>query len=1752
MTTESEKSLAECLGGHLISFNEIDDNIATSSTDCNFENYEEFTDSIDMEIFSSDFKPFLESLMKKTEDVLKSGEKCDVRNVFESSGVETMKFNLFIWFFLENGKRSDSGSDQVECGVYAACCYISMCALTGSRSDLYQSGLYDMCLKIARNCCHTIRIGETVTNGHRSEKAIGVKKKNTTSRADDNPSEEEVGTPVAMIGPPQINVSEAEIYLRCLTTQYFGFLKSDSFSIEAQQMTNTLELIEDIGRIELDMRVVSKAYRANSFREFKCLDRFADRYCALVHVMIESKYPTKREMTFGRLIRPRLALIPYPDESTKTSKISTERKRAGELALSLVLSRVARVPEPKELKLVETILIMVYSQCPDFAEFRTNIALFVYKILEVLPYNYTYDFVQLMHTMTKGRAAGVKSLSNEIVNILITSYDFTEPDPGPVPDLEKEDEDDLEKDGDTDSEAESEAEAQEGENSDESEDEGNKSKRRKAKHKKEEKKKKEKKAKKIDSVERMDALSILYNIVYMSCLDKTASLRLHGSSSLAKILDSEIHRAGFQQFCQSANTKMNEKSENAGDDLNESVESLNISNETRATKNKKPTDILLNDQNIIEKWNRLKQMNKGDERTENDIIYMIVRRLATDDKAPVKKSACPLIKSFLAFCDDELKFDVVLSLLQKLCRDKMVTVRKSAADAFTDLMLCDSIVFKKILSNKWLDSLISMLNDTDNDVTEHARKLIMKVLSPLLENPSDLTWTLLNSIESVSNQRNYLMSTLQAIGKSDSVHLSVMDSMKKYISEKRGRTNGAWMTFSQLCVVYSKNVDFAIEAFNRVELENESEIVKYMIHIIENNITKIDPHTKKELLHSLQSTFSDFCLHSSHARSVYHCFGKLMDGIGDTAQNVKEFQDFGEELLIKCFDTIVQSFDMFKDKDEWKRNAESQERLLCTALNVVSEVFSYSPQLIPRHERLGKTLSLIVNSNDNHYYDASTINPDMPSAIATRPPTQMSEAVSSQKTTAGMSTHEGIMFSEKVRAVSVITLSNMILAHDRLLKLMPMLVKQLQYNPSHQIRSNVVLAIGDICSTYKTDRYAPMLAASLCDPSVIVRRHAINQIARLISLGIFRFNGEIMIRMMMATLDANEDVRNDAKLYISEVLQSEEPDFFPLNFVQYMIALTQAKRLVGVGHDEEDRGQVDVAIGGGDSLARPSRIAIYTFMIESLDDRSRFDVKMSICNRVFTPIVNGEYDFGDRNVQSLLDDALLIMSSSEMQVKMDVGKNPNENALDDPSPEVMEAASGFMQKVYLDHYMKTIVPSILALREFLNQHRSPLQRKCLLAIRMICVEHSKDIDQILQDNRQLKDEMMFELQRVKQRSEEAHRILNDAIRKVSKYNKQQRKSLQSPLPVEREGNDLEQAEQLENQDVEMTSPVRISADAEDVSMKTPEKKRNPLIDDLKTPATALRSRTEERSTPQSRLLSPKTMKKIRRSVGALIQNDMCLNAPNLEETCVDEEQLATSRRTRKTTEKDKDIVEEPMEQEKTIVEERMDSPLRLAAEEQKSRTEITSVNGNTRNVENALIEEPVIVQQEANKMERAEAEKDEDDEDTSQSRRRSRRRKTPNYNEDESVDADGKVWKKPKIGTKSPEKEDNISSNITLRRNRRGRPSEPEVVEKQQKARKRKASSDEEEEKEATPSTSENVENNPAPRGETPLIFDESKLGGRQCSTPIRGRDSDPGDVTFSLNISAITENEQYKNRRSQKQILHKMFDPVDEEEEDD
>ncbi|CAI5437502.1 unnamed protein product [Caenorhabditis angaria] len=1602
----ADPQFSELIGTFFQQCNDIADIWASDCEKCNYENFEDFCESNDLEFFQQDdFANVLREVNKGATELLLNNSNDDICQIFESSEVIPLKFNLLVWYKLENARRPDSSNLEVYEGVSIANIYIAMCSMKGANAaKLFQSALFEKCLKIMRNCVRTIRMGEL----------IGSNNKTTSKKRKEEGEDEEQEEEIAM-GPPKISSDKAEEYLQTMTTQLFGFLSKDSIIINNETLIQILEMIEELGRIDLDAK--SRSQRANSIREFRTIERFVDRYSAFLHLLAENKYESRKVAVYSRIIRPRLALVPFPDENNKTSKISTERKRAGELAAFFMIARIERKCSAIELKLNQNVIEMIYNQCPDLQEFRTSIANFICRIVAILPYKYQYDFAQTMHLFSHCKSTGVRQLSIELAtSMMFGDIDFSRADPGPI---ENEEEDEEEKEEEEEEESESDLE------NDDEENEEERKERRKKRLERE-------KSPNPEPIERLNAETILYRILYVACNDKTAASRLHGSNSLAKILESEAHREKFIEVSREMNAQKDAKFGEINENLEESLEQAEIA-ANPSTNNKKSsskTDFAQEEQAIIQKLKKLKMMNNGEARIEQDTVFMLIRRLAADEKAPVRKSVCASIRAYLTFCDEREKFEKIMGLLETMCRDKMVTVRKQSAEILTELMLSENILFKDVMSSKWLSSLILLLDDNENEVQEHARKLIMRVIAPLLENTSELTWALLETIETSTLHRQYFMTTLKDAANGRLIRQSVMETMKKHLEEGAVNSASAWMVLSQLSVVFKQNVDYAIDSFYSLDLTQSSKLMKYIIHIITNNIRGIERGQRKELCEFMMRRLREFSFHASHSKDLYYCCAKLMDGIGDQATAKEELKQFSEELLVSCFDSIVESFELFSKKEEWKRKSEIQERILIVALNVASEIFLFCPSLVPKHERLAKTLSLIVNCTTGNSLP-DVCNPDIPSVHNTRPPTQMSE----HRTIDQFS--DVVLFGDNVKAAAVLTLANMIIAHDKMLKLMPMFIKQLQHNPSHQIRSNIVVALGDICETYKTDRYSPVLAACLCDPSVIVRRHAINEIARMIASSIFRFSGEVMIRLMLAILDANDDVRNDARLYISEVLQHEIPNFFPKHFVHYMIYLTQAKRMI---YNNENR------------CKRSARIAVYNFVIESLDDRGRFEVKKDICLKVFNAIVNGEFDYSDHNVYSLLDDALLLMASNEMQVKMEVGKNSNENGIEEPSAEVVNAATDFMRTVYLQNYMEHIIPSVLRLREFLNQHRSPLQKKCQFVIRMICLEHKNDMDTILRDNRQLKDEMVFELQRVKQRTEEANRILDEHLKKIIEFNRMQKQQQQ-----QQEG--VESGENEEGMEISNGTPKR----AQNVSIQG-------------TPMSA-----------RQRPLSPKTIKKLRRSIGILMnENQIALNPPQLDET-----EVPPNEQVEKETEKEKTVQEE----EETEVAET------VAENQEVEENEKTLVN------EEVQGNEPEA-EEEAGKAEEEPVESP------------PRRRKTPQRNQEKEED-EKTVWKKPKLAEESPEEPANTSTaNVTLRRKSRRTSQIPEVAQ-------------------------ENLENRrkTRQRAETPLIFDETVLKeGRFCSTPIQRRSmADDAEeqqenlnVTFDLNLSAIGK-DATRRRRTKK-----------------
>lgn len=63
MITTSGTELAECFENYLAPLNDIDDSVASSSAECNYENFEEFTESVVSDFFEQDLTGIIKERM---------------------------------------------------------------------------------------------------------------------------------------------------------------------------------------------------------------------------------------------------------------------------------------------------------------------------------------------------------------------------------------------------------------------------------------------------------------------------------------------------------------------------------------------------------------------------------------------------------------------------------------------------------------------------------------------------------------------------------------------------------------------------------------------------------------------------------------------------------------------------------------------------------------------------------------------------------------------------------------------------------------------------------------------------------------------------------------------------------------------------------------------------------------------------------------------------------------------------------------------------------------------------------------------------------------------------------------------------------------------------------------------------------------------------------------------------------------------------------------------------------------------------------------------------------------------------------------------------------------------------------------------------------------------------------------------------------------------------------------------------------
>uniref|UniRef100_A0A914L559 Condensin complex subunit 1 C-terminal domain-containing protein n=1 Tax=Meloidogyne incognita TaxID=6306 RepID=A0A914L559_MELIC len=347
------------------------------------------------------------------------------------------------------------------------------------------------------------------------------------------------------------------------------------------------------------------------------------------------------------------------------------------------------------------------------------------------------------------------------------------------------------------------------------------------------------------------------------------------------------------------------------------------------------------------------------------------------------------------------------------------------------------------------------------------------------------------------------------------------------------------------------------------------------------------------------------------------------------------------------------------------------------------------------------------------------------------------------------------LMTRRVRATAVLTLGKLCLQDEQLAKkCIPVFIRELKQNSDHFVRNNIVVVVCDLCIRYTSlvDRYSTILASSLRDPSILIRRQTLMLLTNLIKEQYMKWEGPIIYRYVTTLLDHDPCIQEYANFCLTDILlpQFRERMFFH-HFLECVFSFNQVKHPSHIKPIYDDGFELHSEVDKQCSLEGRQkfndRLRLYKYMLNTFEDHQKVSILEKIGLEIFVPIVEGGMLLSEMNVRSLLFDALKIMQTSEIKLKMQLGKLDVDYEGDDEEPPelIKSAARKFISTTFRKTIAETVMPHLFALNAFLREKRSPLTEYCYGVILEICRDHQEQLDDFLASDPQLKAEIRFDL-----------------------------------------------------------------------------------------------------------------------------------------------------------------------------------------------------------------------------------------------------------------------------------------------------------------------------------------------------------------------------------------------------------------------
>lgn len=789
---------------------------------------------------------------------------------------------------------------------------------------------------------------------------------------------------------------------------------------------------------------------------------------------------------------------------------------------------------------------------------------------------------------------------------------------------------------------------------------------------------------------------------------------------------------------------------------------------------------------------------------EGGSLVLCLRCCTMDEKATVRKSAIEALLELLVWKNrstnrtqwTKLNSMEECSLLQRMCRDPSVSVRKVAAEAFTRLLLQGCMD----LCSSWAQTVLPLILDSETTCSSKAIGLVeCVVLSPLAQNGSPaMAWDILAHLSALESTNSHLGSALRAAVvqtvEQFPTGISIREILVKVVQVCRDTLNdpcgcvvlrcGAWYLLDILLslpnnhvrkLMKQSRVDWDFVAFawetlytwsrNADDLKATESLQKTMqkcLQVLSKLAHYVTADVVSESSRKLHDLLVEFTLPPDLVRAGVTAMASMMCVVGDSTA-----------AKGRCSEWV---------KMVYSRSRDCLRADLNNPLKIAHAIFT-----------VGETSMIGFCASD----DARDTNLETSSeplrGMWVRPSQELVDILMAFLPHY-LPCSEKVITPEIIRAHAFITIGKLCLRDETLAKRsLNMFAQELHNNLQHgssKVQSNALLVLGDLCLRYTNlvDRFLPIMASclqagladfseghvKLNEGSAVVRQHAVFLLSNLLLQDYIKWRGLLFYRFLVATVDDADEVSNLATSRLCGPLLTRYPKLFVNQFVESIFVLNRCTaHPIYVAASSMGDGGSGIIVGfDGISLSgefgRLRRMHMYNLMIQNLSDEEKISVTARITKEVLGSalengndlnrvcITSGEFLHIDESTTmgsalNVLKDALAILSNPSMKVgKVGQSSTPVDEEIEDNSESVnpkkkVQAAKGrLLSIISRKHLIENILPILCKLKSVLQKSHSTLLKDLMIFLVTVFRQYNKEVKDFLANDPALLQELEYD------------------------------------------------------------------------------------------------------------------------------------------------------------------------------------------------------------------------------------------------------------------------------------------------------------------------------------------------------------------------------------------------------------------------